>query len=79
MGKGGDGVALGPYRAVHIPNGISMNPDVFAQFTAESPYTSQWAAPFRLKIALVHAGSFGPPYSASQMASRSVQPFPQAS
>ena len=36
---------LGPTR-VHIPNGILIGLSVFAQLTAVSPYTLQWAAPF---------------------------------
>jgi len=31
-----------------------MGSVVFAQLTAESPYTLQWAAPFLLKIAPLH-------------------------
>jgi len=34
-----------------IPNGISIGSAVFVQLMAESPYSSQWAAPFSLKIA----------------------------
>jgi len=30
---------------VHIPNDISIGSAIFAQLTAESPYTLQWAAP----------------------------------
>ena len=41
---------LRPIRA-HIPNGISNGSTVFAQMTAECPYTLQWDAPFPLKIA----------------------------
>jgi len=35
---------LGPIRA-HNTNGISICSDVFAQMTAECPYTSQWDIP----------------------------------
>ena len=44
---------LGPTR-VHIPNGILIGSAIFAQLTAEGPYTLQWAAHFPLKIAHVH-------------------------
>ena len=37
---------------VHSQNGISIDSAVYAQLTAESSYTLQWAAPSRLKIAL---------------------------
>jgi len=44
-----------------IPNGMSIGSAVFAQLTAESPYTKlQWIAPFPLKIAPLHRG-FGHP------------------
>jgi len=60
---------------------------VFAQLTAECPYTSQWDAPFPLKIAASHGDldphlthdSLGPPEATTQMASQSVQPFLQGS
>jgi len=42
---------LGQVRA-HSPNGISISSAVFAQATAEWPYTLLWGAPFLLKIAL---------------------------
>jgi len=69
----------------HNPNGISIGSAVFAQLTAECPYTLQWAAPFPLKIAPSHGGSGPPPNtwflqqpeSSSQMPSRSVKPFLQ--
>jgi len=48
---------LQPTR-VHNPNGKSIGSAVFAQLTAESPYTLQWA-PFCLKITPSHGG-FGP-------------------
>jgi len=49
-------------------------------FTAESPYSLQWAAPFPLKIALpigdlepnLMRGSVAPPESSTQTAYRSV-------
>ena len=41
---------LGVIRA-HNPNGTSIGSDVFAQMTAECPYTLQWFARFPLKIA----------------------------
>jgi len=41
---------LGPIGD-QIPNGISIGSAVFAQLTAESRYTLQWAAPFALKTA----------------------------
>jgi len=44
---------LRPVRA-HNPNGISIGSAVFAQMTAECPYTLQWDAPFPLKIAPSH-------------------------
>ena len=47
---------LGPIRA-HNPNGISIGSAVFAQMTAECPYTLQWDAPSPLKIEHFHGGS----------------------
>jgi len=44
----------------HAPNGASIGLGVFAQLTAEIPYTIEWAAPFPLKIAVVHGGSRPP-------------------
>jgi len=35
---------------VHIPNGIMIGSASFAQLTADSPYTLQWAAPFPSKL-----------------------------
>ena len=73
---------LGPTR-VHIPNGSSIGLAVFAQLTAESPYTLQRATPFLLKTApsrmgsephLTH-GSLGSPESTTQTEYRSVPPF----
>ena len=69
------------------PNCISIGSAVFAQMTAECPYTLQWDAPFPLKLAAFHGdldlhltrGSVGPPGSSFQTASRSVQPFLQSS
>jgi len=74
--------------SVHNPNSISIDSAVFAQLTADSPYTSQWAAPScpqKCPFAgrnwnphLMH-GSLGPPKSTPQMESRLVQPFLQGS
>jgi len=49
----------------------------FEHIMAKGPCTLQWAAPFPLKIATSHlmCGSFGPPKSTTQTASRSVKPF----
>jgi len=70
---------LGPIRA-HNTNDISIGSAIFAQMTAECPYTLQWDAPFPLKIASSHGdlhhqqihGFLGP-----LTASQSVQPFSQ--
>jgi len=40
----------------HNPNGTSIGLAVFAQTTAECPYTLQWFACFPLKIAPSHVG-----------------------
>jgi len=65
----------------------SIGSAVFAQFTAEYPYTLQQAAPFPQKLPfpwegsgphLIH-GSLGPPESSTQTASWSVQLFLQGS
>ena len=79
---------LGPPESkIQIPNGVSIGSAVFAQLTAECPYTVQWSAHSPSKLALpmwdldlhlIH-GSLGPPQSLTQMASRSVQPFLQGS
>jgi len=46
-------VHLGPPPTrVHIPNDISIDSAVFAQLSAESPYTLQWAAPSLSKLPL---------------------------
>jgi len=77
---GGSGLHLihdsSPIQA-HNPNGISIGSAVFAHFTAECPYTLQWATLPPLKIVPSHGtrGSLGPPKSSTQTASRSVQPF----
>jgi len=71
---------------VHYPNGISIGSVVFAQLTAECRYRYR-GMPFTLKIAPSHGdlnphlthGSLDPPDSASQMASRSGQPFMHSS
>jgi len=39
----------------HGPNGITIGSAVFAQMTAECPYTLQWAVP-SLKIATSNGG-----------------------
>ena len=44
-----------PVRA-HNPNGSTIGSVIFAQITAECPYTLQWDAPFSLKIAVSHEG-----------------------
>ena len=43
----------------HNPNGITIGSAVFAQVTAECPYTLQ-LAPFPLKIARSHKGIWTP-------------------
>jgi len=78
---------LEPIQA-HNPNGISISSSVFAQMTADSPYTSQWNAPFSaqnfpfpwgdLNPHLIHS-SLGQPESSTQSTYRSVQPFLQGS
>jgi len=40
-----------------ILNGVSIGSAVYAQMTAECPYTSQWDVPSPLKIASSHGGS----------------------
>jgi len=67
---------LGPIRA-HRPNGISIVSAVFAQMTAECPYTLQWDAPCPPQNCPFPSNTWflGPPVSSTQMASRSVQPF----
>ena len=42
-----------------VYNGFSIGSAVFTQLTADCPYTSQWAAPFPLKISPSH-GEYGP-------------------
>jgi len=71
---------LGPVQA-HNPNGITIGSAVFAQVTAECPYSLQWDAPFPLNIAPFHLihGSLFPPKSSTQTASRLVQPLLQGS
>jgi len=59
------------------PNGKSIDSAVFAQMTAECPYTLQWDAPSPLKIAYFRGicgphqilGSFAPPESSAQTTS----------
>jgi len=48
-----------PIRADN-PNGISIGSAVFAQMTAECPYTLQCSAPSPLKIAPSHGGIWTP-------------------
>ena len=76
---------FGPTR-VRTPNGTSVGSAVFAQLTAQGPYSLQWAAPFPSKLPirmgalhpyLIH-GSLGSPQSTTQTTSRSVQPFCRA-
>jgi len=38
----------------HNPNATSIGSAVFAQLSAECPYTLQWAAPSPLKIVFSH-------------------------
>ena len=73
---------LGPIWA-HNPNRISIGSAVFAQMTAECPYTPQWDALPRSKLLLpmgdldpdlIH-GFLDPPESLTQTASRLLQPF----
>jgi len=65
---------LGPTRA-HIPNSVLIGSAIFAQLTAESPYTYNRPP---LSANLIH-GSLGTPKSTPQTASESVQPFSQGS
>jgi len=68
-------------------NGISVGLAIFAEMTAQWPYTLQWDAPSSLKIVPSHGGSgphlihgsLGPPDSSTQIASWSVQAFLQGS
>jgi len=74
--------SLGPMRA-NNPNGTSISSSVFAQMTAECPYTLQCFDRFPLNTAPSHGGiwpyvihgSLSPPKSSTQMAIRSLQPF----
>ena len=75
---------LGAIRA-HNPNGISIGSAVFAQMTSVCVCTLQCTSPQNCPFPrrgsgphLIH-GSLGPPKSAIQTASRSVQPFSQGS
>jgi len=77
---------LGPIQH-HNPNGISISLAVFAQMTAECPYTLQWVPLSPSKLPLPMGGSgppyntwfLGPPETVTQTASRSVQPFLKSS
>ena len=68
-------------------NGVWIVSVVFAQTTAECPYTLQWDASLLLKIAPSHRGiwtpsnngSLRPPESSTQTEFRLVQPFLQSS
>jgi len=70
-----------------VPNSISIVSAIYAQLTADSSYTLQWAAsspkncPFPWGISTPHRihGSLGPHESTTQMASQLVQPFFQGS
>jgi len=58
----------------HNPNCITIVSTIFAQVTAECPYTLQWV-PFPPKLPL-HIRESGPPFEpTTQTASLSVQPF----
>jgi len=50
--------SLGPSEPT--TRGISLGSAVFAQMTAECPYTLQWDAPFPLKIAPSRGGDLDP-------------------
>jgi len=66
---------LGPVRA-NNPNGITIGSAVFAQVTAECPYTLQWAPLFpKLVLRMGDLDPRGQSEPTTQMASRSVQPF----
>jgi len=58
---------------VHNPNSKSISSATFAQLTAESPYTLQWA-PLSPKIAPSHGGS-GPPSDTIPWAHPSPKPI----
>jgi len=74
------------HMGVHNLNGISIGSAVFAQLTAERPYTLQRAAFLRSKLRLPMGDldhrmpySLGPSQPTTQVASRSVLPFLQGS
>jgi len=76
---------FGPIWA-HSPNGISIDSAVFAQMSAECPYTmGRPIPPSKLPLPMgdldphLIRGSQGPTKSSTQTASRSVQPFLQDS
>ena len=54
--------SLGPYEPITqtASNGIWIGSAVFAQMTAECPYTLQWDAPFPLKIVPSHGAIWTP-------------------
>jgi len=72
--------SLGPSKQ-KIQNSIWISLAIFAQFTAECPYTLQWVAPSPSKLPLpmgdvdpdLIRGCLGPSKSTSQTASRLVQ------
>jgi len=68
----------------NVPNSTSIGSAVFAQLTAERPYTLQFTMgrPFPSKLPIpmgiwisIQHGSLGQPQSIIQMAYRSVRPF----
>jgi len=74
---------FGPSQ-VHIPNSTTIGSAIFAQLTADNPYTLQWAAPCPPPSKLtMHGvsgphlipGYLGPPKSITQTAPWSVQPL----
>ena len=76
--------SLGPPEP-HNPNGISIGSAVFAQMTAECPYTLEWDAPFPPENCPFPGSpskictALGPPKFSTQTTSQSVQPFLQGS
>jgi len=66
------------------PNGISIGSAIFAQLTAEFPYSLQWVVPSALSIGSSGLlsntyGSLGPTQVLNPTASRFVEPFLQGS
>ena len=64
-----------------LPKGISVGSAVFAEMTANCPYTLQWdvPSPSKLPLPMGGCGSLDPPESSTQTASRSVHQFLQGS